>query len=74
MMMMYFCLQTPSPSLKHTLFSAQRRLIKFIEQKILQQHWRLNHRVTDTYLTEHFATALEAKPQGYTNILNTIFC
>jgi len=44
--------------LKYTL-PAQRRLIKRIEQNLLQRHWRLNHRVTDTCLTERFATALE---------------
>jgi len=32
----------------------------------------LNHMVTDTCLIERFATALEAEPQGYKHILNTI--
>jgi len=30
------------------------------------------HRATETYLTERFVTALEAEPQGYRRILNTI--
>jgi len=28
--------------------------------------------VIDTYFAERFATALEAEPQGYRHILNTI--
>jgi len=42
------------------------------KQHIPQRHWRLNHRVTDTYLTKRFATALEAEPRDYRHILNTI--
>jgi len=41
-------------------------------QTVLKRHWSLNRRVTDTNFTEHFATALEAEPQGYRHILNTI--
>jgi len=33
---------------------------------------RLNHRVTDTFLAERFATALEAEPRDCRHILNTI--
>jgi len=33
--------------------SAQRRLIKPAQQNVLQWHWRLNHRVTNTFLTEY---------------------
>ena len=42
------------------------------QNRKLQQRWRLNHRVTDTFLTERFATALKAEPQSYTHIIDTI--
>jgi len=47
-------------------------LIKTDKTVLLQRRWKLNHRVTDTFLTERFATALETEPQVYRHILNII--
>jgi len=56
----------------HTLCTVQVDK-KQTKQNVLQLRCsQLNHRVTDIFLTERFATALEAEPQAYKHILNTI--
>jgi len=42
-----------------------------MEQNVFQLHWRLIDRIIDTF-AEQFAASLEAEPQGYRHILNTI--
>jgi len=64
----YFSPDTKSIAQTH---SAQLRSIK---QNVVQRHWsRLNDRVTDTFLTECFTTALEGEPQDYRHILTQYY-
>ena len=56
----------------NTLFLYNAGRFKRTEQNVFKRHWRLIDRITDTYFTERFAAALEAQPQGYRHILNSI--
>jgi len=60
---MYFCPQTRSPWYNDTFCTKQ--VDKNVQNRtLLQRLRRLNHRVTHSYLTGRFVTALEAEPQA----------
>ena len=71
MIMIYFVRRREAHT-TNTLFLYKAGWYKRTEENIFKRHWRLIDRITDTYFTERFAAALEAQPQGYRHILNSI--